>query len=165
MDTLIKVITYVQDYIAAVPNSSWQALGVLLGGSALVSGIIAWYNRHRVKQGLDRLEKHVVNTLVIILSSVVSFTGWIVVNGGTLGNFLGPWATHAVQIIGISTVIYNFSRPTLQWFKDRQAGKAISNPNLPNLTPAVQAVTSSSTVSGQPSSSMGSTSAGQTIQL
>ena len=158
MDILTKTINYILDYINAVPASSWAALGTLLAGSAVVTGFVAWYNRNRLKRDLERLGRASVTFLVTVLSAVVTVLDFVLNNGSTFGHFLPYFATHMTQVIAISTVIYNVAKPTLQWFKDRQAGKAISNGNAPELAPLVEAVTAP--VSPAPATSFGTEAAG-----
>lgn len=138
MDKLITAANYVADYIASVPADSWYALGSLLAGSAIVTAIVAWYNRRRAKKDLEKLGKAMVSWVVIFLSGVVSVLDFVINNGTTFGAFLPFWAEHTVQVIAISTLIYNFAKPSLAWFKARKAGEPITNVNYtaPVLTPS-----------------------------
>lgn len=145
MDTLIKVVEYVVGYVNSIPASSWMALGTLLGGSAVVTGIVAWINRRRFKQGAEKLGKAMVTWVVAFLSALVSVLDFIINNGTTFGPFLPYFATHTVQVIGLSTTIYNVAKPTLQYIRDRQAGKQADrlerlNSIGTNLAPQVEAV-------------------------
>lgn len=132
METIIKVVEYIADYINSVPTSSWIALGTLLGGSAIVSGIVAWLNRHRLKKGLERLGRVFVTWMVVFLSALVTVLDFILNNGSTFGVFLPYFATHLTQVVGISTVIYNVAKPSLAWWKARKEGRKYTNiPGLP----------------------------------
>lgn len=164
MDTTLKLVQYVTDYINSVPASSWYALGTLLAGSAIVTAIVAWINRSRAKKDLEKLGRVMVTWVVAFLSALVTILDFVINNGSTFGAFLPYFATHTVQVIGISTAIYNVAKPSLAWWKARKEGRVITNPNLPTFD-TIPAVTSQITPSGQPSSSMGSEATGNVIQL
>lgn len=136
MDFILKVVTYTLDYINSVPASSWAALGTLVAGSAIVTAVVAWINRRRAKKELEKLGKAMVTWVVMFLSGIVSILDFIINNGATFGAFLPYWAEHTAQVIAISTLIYNFAKPSLKWFQDRKAGTPITNQNYtpPMLT-------------------------------
>jgi hypothetical protein len=150
MDTAIKVLNYVADYINSVPASSWYALGTLLGGSAIVTGIVAWINRHRLKNDLEKLGRAMVTWVVVFLSAVITVLDFVLNNGTTFGHFLPYFGTHMPQIIGISTIIYNVSKPTLEWFKARKDGVPITNPTY---TPPVLPNSFGNAANGRPAPS------------
>jgi hypothetical protein len=129
MDFIITGINYVLDWINSIPAESWRALGAILAGSSLVAGGIAWYNRSRVKNGLDRLGRVLVTFNVAFWSAITTVLAFVITNGSTFAPFLPFFGTHWPQIIGIATVIYNISKPSLAWWKARKEGKPITNPN------------------------------------
>lgn len=129
MDKLITAINYVLDYINAVPTESWVALGAILTASGLVAGGIAWYNRSRLKRGLEKLSRVLITFNVALWSAIGTVAAFIVTNGTTFAPFLPFFGTHWPQIIGIATVVYNVAKPSLAWWKARKAGEPISNVN------------------------------------
>lgn len=133
MDKVIEfidtVLGYVVAYLASIPAESLYALGTLLGGSAIVTGVVAWINRRRLKKDVEKLGRGMVTFVVAFLSALVTVLDFILNNGSTFGVFLPYFATHMTQVIGISTVIYNVAKPSLAWWKARKEGKKFTNPN------------------------------------
>lgn len=163
MDALIKILTYILDYITSVPASSWYVLGAVLGSSSVVIGIVAWINRKQFLKHGERLKSQFIALNVIFWSTVTTVLSFVLTNGTTFASFLPFLGTHMPQIIALSTVLYQISKGLKQWWSDRKARVPISNSNLPDFSTLVPSVTSQTTVSGRPSSSMGATSAGMDI--
>lgn len=155
MDYITKAISYLLDYINSVPAHSWYVLGSLLASSGVVVGIIAWTKRHHLKKTAESLASHFIALNVVFWSTVTTVLTFILTNGLAFASFLPFLGTHMPQIIAISTVLYQVSKPSLAWWKARKDGKPISNPNLPNLTPAALAVNTA-----VPAQSFGTASAG-----
>jgi hypothetical protein len=140
MENVYKVVDYIAAYINSVPTSSWVALATLLSGSAIVTAVVAWINRSRLKKGLERLGKAMVTWVVVFLSAVVTVLDFVITNGTSFGPFLPYFSTHILQVMALSTAIYNVAKPSLAWFRARKAGQPIENVNL---APAMEQVSSS----------------------
>lgn len=167
MENIQKVVDYVASYIASVPAESWYTLGALLGSSGLVIGIVAWIKRRHLRKYAEALATQFVAINVVFWSSVTTVLSFVLTNGSTFASFLPFLGTHMPQIIALSTVLYQISKPMKQWWADRKSGKAIQNPNMPALSEQLQTASTTlygqnnyGTVSGKPSGSMGSVSAG-----
>lgn len=155
MDYITKGISYILDYINSIPPHAWYVLGTMLASSGVVVGIIAWTKRHHLKKTAESLASHFIALNVVFWSTVTTVLSFVLTNGATFGSFLPYLGTHMPQIIAISTVLYQVAKPSLAWWKSRKDGKPITNPNLPNLTPAVEAVNTA-----VPAQSFGTVSAG-----
>lgn len=162
LDGVNVVLGYVSDYFSNIPAESLYALGTLLGGSAIVTGVVAWINRRRLKKDLEKLGRGMVTFVVAFLSALVTVLDFILNNGSTFGVFLPYFATHMTQVIGISTVIYNVAKPSLAWWRARKENKPFTNPNHTATVEAMAVEQTHVTVSQQPSSSLGSQATGRT---
>jgi uncharacterized membrane protein YbhN (UPF0104 family) len=161
MDTIVKIVNYTTDYINAVPAESWYALGSFIGASALGVAVVAWINRHHLKQTGEKLGRVFVALNVSFWSAIMTVVTFILTTGPHFAAFFPFFGDHWMQIVGIMTLIYNVGKPSLDFWK-KQKAEDISNVNLPNLAPIAASVTSTTTVSGTPgsNSSMGTQVAG-----
>jgi hypothetical protein len=141
MDTILKVINYIQDYINSVPAASWFALGSFIGTSAIGVGIVAWINRHHLKQTGEKLGRIFVTLNVAFWSAIMTTTSFVITAGPHFAAFLPFFGTHWPQLIGLMTLLYNIAKPSLEWWKARQDGKKFTS-RMPELTPLVDQVTS-----------------------
>jgi hypothetical protein len=140
MDTVLTAINYILDYLTAVPGESWYVLGSILGSSSLVIGVVAWIKRRNLKKYGEALRTQFIALNVVFWSTISTVVSFILTNGTTFASFLPFLGTHMPQIIALSTVLYQISKPLKEWWTDRKNNKPIAN-HLPDLTPAVEAVT------------------------
>jgi hypothetical protein len=175
MDTVTKIVDYIASYIGSVPAESWYTLGALLGSSSVVVAIVAWIKRRHLRKYAESLGRTFVTLNVVFWSAITTVLSFILTNGSTFASFLPFLGTHWPQVVAIATVGYNVAKPSLQWFKDRQAGKkleaiqrtsdlpAIDNPNYaPELAAQVALVNSPAP---SPATSFGTEAAGRSTDL
>lgn len=147
---------YILDWFNAIPGHSWYVFGISLASIPALILIVNWRKWKHLKKWGEEMAGHVVAFNIIFWGFIVAVSGFIATYGphfALLLPYLGHWGTF---ITGSAPLLYIFAKDTRQWWLDRKAKKALDTSTLPNLTPLVEAVQSPVTVSGQPSSSMGS---------
>lgn len=145
MDVLTKTFNYILDYLGSIPAASWYVLGSLLASSGVVIGIVAWINRHHLKEHSERLKTQFIALNVVFWSTVTTVLSFVLTNGGDFAPFLPYLGTHLAQVMALATTLYQVSKPMKQWWIDRKDKKKFVLPELPvpdDLDPAIRAVTS-----------------------
>lgn len=160
------------ELINSITPYQWYLIGAGIVSIAGTIGLTAWIARRHLRIKGEKLWSGfiVLNVFfwghLLVLADALSTNLGQITHIGTLLPQIAPFiSTWGPRVSMIALLTHIIASAVYKWWIDRKNKKPITNPNLPDLTAQVQAVTSQSTVSGQKSSSMGSTSAGQTIQL
>lgn len=159
IDKALTVWNYITSYINNVPAESWYVLGGLVGASIGTFVTVNVIKNHHYKKTAEKLAKQFVALNLVFWSTVMTAATFIVTNGdaAALLPFLGQ---HAVQVVGIATVLYNLGanklyvaiRDKLQsWVNSTKKPSFAST--LPDLQPEVPVATYA--VQPSPASSFG----------
>jgi hypothetical protein len=159
MDKLIHFIDNVTAYITNVPPHSWYALGVTLASIPVVIGITQYVKNHHFKAKEQELASHFIALNLVFWSTLAASADFIVTNGTNFAPFLPFLHTQMPTLIAGASTVYALSKGIYGWFKSRQSVSSIDNVNKPDLE-VVAATEASTTVTGKPSSSFGTASAG-----
>lgn len=155
------------DFINSLTPQQWFLIGGLIATLPGTYAIVEFVKAHHFKKTAEELWSGFVVLNVLFWGNVLVFADAILNNAGQITHITslvpsiipfvsvwGPRITEALLVIHIVAMVLS------KFWKDRQARKPITNVNVPDLGPLVQAVTSNGTPSGLPSSSMGSAAAG-----
>lgn len=134
-------INYLLDYINSIPADSWYALGGLIASALTVIGAVGWIKRRHLKKHAEKAGKLLITANVAFWSFVTTVLSFVILNGETFAVFIPYLAERWPQIIGVATVIYNVAVPSLKWWQERKAGKAVQAANIQAAAAAIPAIT------------------------
>jgi uncharacterized membrane protein YbhN (UPF0104 family) len=97
---IINGLKDIKDALTTIPNSTWYTLGLIVGSSALVSGVL-----QALKHYFTITQKKTVIALLSGLSFTASFLVSLIQFGNSNTNFLGA---HTFEIIGTATIVYHW---------------------------------------------------------
>jgi len=157
MDSLIKILGYVLDYVNGVPAQSWYALGVLLASIPAVIGIVAYVKRRHLRKYAEKLASEFIVLNVAFWSALLTVANFVITQGTNFAPFLPFMSTHWAQISAGAIAVHAVATALKKHFQEKKAQKKTDFlSGLPNLSPQIQAIQQPITSS----QSFGSASAG-----
>lgn len=140
MDNLIHIIS-------SFTPQQWFLFGGLLASIPGTFAITEWVKRHHFKKNAEKLWSGFVVLNVAFWGTALAFVDALganlsqITHIGSLIPQIAPFASTWGPRISIATlVIHSAASVLVKWWSDRKAHKPLVNPNLPDLTPAVEAV-------------------------
>lgn len=153
------------ELLASITPHQWYIIGGLLACIPGVIGIVEWVKAHHFKVKAEKLWSGFIVLNVAFWSFILTAVDALSNNLSQITHFgslipqIAPFvATWGPRVSVTALLVHSVASVLIGWWKDRQAKKPITNVNLPDFAPLVQATTSTSTVTGQPSSSLGTVS-------
>lgn len=159
MNTLIEIIN------SFTPHQ-WFLFGGLVASIPGTYAIVEFVKARHYRKKAEELWSGFVVLNVLVWGSVLTFVDALITNFSQLSHIgslipaVTPWVSVWGPRVSATLLVIHIVATTLsKWWSDRKARKPISNINMPDLA-AIAATEASPTVSGNPSSSMGTASAG-----
>lgn len=155
------------DLINSLTPQQWYLIGGLVAAGLGAIGITGWVKKHHYNVKAEKLWTGFVFINVTVWSFLLTAIDAVTANLGQITHItslipqIAPFVSrYAPTVTVVALLSHTVASAFYKWWVDRKNHVPITNTNLENLTPQVQAVTSPVTVSGQPSSSFGTASAG-----
>jgi hypothetical protein len=155
------------DLITSLTPQQWYLIGGLVAAGLGAIGITEWVKRHHFKVKAEKLWTGFVFINVTVWSFLLTAVDAISANIAQISHIgslipqVAPFVAHYAPMVTVIVVLLHTVVSVLyKWWVDRKNHVPISNVNMPDLSATVTAVTSTTTLSGNPSSSFGTASAG-----
>lgn len=151
MDTIHKVLDYLQVWLAGITAEQWYMIGTIVGSIPVVIGIVAWIKRRHVKKTAEKLASEFIVLNVAFWGFIISIADFIITQGTQFASLLPFVGTHWGQISAGAIVVHSAARRFHKWFQDRKNKEPLALPQAPE-TPLVTAESTVPTPPPQPPS-------------
>jgi hypothetical protein len=155
MDKLIRFLNLVADWFISIPGHWYYTAGVVLASIIAAPMLIQGVKRLHIKHSGREMTDVLVDFTITVTAALMASADFLLTNSAHMAYFLPFLGVVLPSIKAFAPTVYNVSKAIHSFTVDRKNKVPLSNSNLPDFKTIVPSVTSQTTHSGLPSSSMG----------